>query len=75
MHLIMNALEEVTSRAHPNVSELSLLITLVSASAGFKLAKKTPDQIKEPRLAYYRAHRRSSTPAVFMGARFFSWPI
>lgn len=42
MHLIMNALEEVTSRAHPNVSEISLLITLVSASAGFKPAEKTP---------------------------------
>lgn len=41
MHLIMNALEEVTSRAHPNVSEISLLITLVSASAGFKPAEKT----------------------------------
>lgn len=38
MHLIMNALEEVTSRAHPNVSEISLLITLVSASAGFEPA-------------------------------------
>lgn len=42
MHLIMNALEEVTSRAHPNVSEISLLITLVSASAEFKPAEKTP---------------------------------
>lgn len=40
MHLIMNALEEVTSRAHPNVSEISLLITLVSASAEFKPAEK-----------------------------------
>lgn len=40
MHLIMNALEEVTSRAHPNVSEISLLITLVSASAGFEPAAK-----------------------------------
>lgn len=45
MHLIMNALEEVTSRAHPNVSEISLLITLVSASAGFKPAGKK----KKPR--------------------------
>lgn len=41
MHLIMNALEEVTSRAHPNVSEISLLITLVSASAGFEPAEKS----------------------------------
>lgn len=40
MHLIMNALEEVTSRAHPNVSEISLLITRVSASAGFKTTGK-----------------------------------
>lgn len=30
MHLIMNALEKVTSRAYPNVSEISLLITLMS---------------------------------------------
>lgn len=41
MHLIMNALEEVTSCAHPNVSEISLLITLVSASVpGLNLPKK-----------------------------------
>lgn len=47
MHLIMNALEEVTSRAHPNVSEISLLITRVSASAGLKTTGKkkiTPNQ-------------------------------
>lgn len=62
MHLIMNALEEVTSRAHPNVSEISLLITLVSASAGFEPAEKI-DQIKETQLAYYCAHHISSVPA------------
>lgn len=39
MHLIMNALEEVTSCAHPNVSEISLLITLMSVSE-FQPAKK-----------------------------------
>lgn len=33
MHLIMKALEKVTSRAHPNVSEISLLITAVSGLA------------------------------------------
>lgn len=77
MHLIMNALEEVTSRAHPNVSEISLLITLVSASAGFKPAgkKKNPDQIKEPRLAYYCARHSSSAPVVFAASRFFSWQL
>lgn len=63
MHLIMNALEEVTSRAHPNVSEISLLITLVSASAGFEPAEKI-DQIKETQLAHYCAHHSSSVPAV-----------
>lgn len=42
MHLIMNALEEVTSCVHPNVSEISLLITLVSASVpGLNLPKKS----------------------------------
>ena len=34
MHLIMNALEKVTSCAHPDVSKISLLITLVSAGGG-----------------------------------------
>lgn len=63
MHLIMNALEEVTSRAHPNVSEISLLITLVSVSAGFQPDKKSY-QIKETQLAYYCAHHSSSVPAV-----------
>lgn len=63
MHLIMNALEEVTSRAHPNVSEISLLITLVSVSAGFQPAEKTY-QIKETLSAYYCAHHSSSIPAV-----------
>ena len=62
MHLIMNALEEVTSRAHSNVSEISLLITLVSASAGFEPAEKI-HQIKETP-AYYCAHHSSSAPAV-----------
>lgn len=75
MHLIMNALEEVTSRAHPNVSEISLLITRVSASAGFKTTgkKKKSHQIKETGLAYYCAHHGSSVPAVFAGSRF--WPV
>lgn len=74
MHLIMNALEEVTSRAYPNVSEISLLITLMSASTEFKAGKKkkNPDQIKEPRLAYYCAHHGCYAPAVFAGSRFFS---
>lgn len=63
MHLIMNALEEVTSRAHPNVSEISLLITLVPASAGFEPAVKIY-QIKETQLAYYCAYYSSSVPAV-----------
>lgn len=63
MHLIMNALEEVTSRAHPNVSEISLLITPVSASARFEPAEKT-SQIKETQLAYYCAHHSTSFPAV-----------
>ena len=39
MHLIMNALEKVTSRAHPNVSKISLLITLVSVTAGSEPAR------------------------------------
>ena len=63
MHLIMNALEEVTSRAHPNVSEISLLITLVSASAWFEPAEKIY-KIKETQPAYYFAHQSSSVPAV-----------
>lgn len=63
MHLIMNALEEVTSRAHSNVSEISLLITPVSASAGFEPAEKT-HQIKETQPDYYCAHHSSSAPAV-----------
>lgn len=41
MHLIMNALEEVTSCAHPNVSEISLLITLMSVTVlSLNLPKK-----------------------------------
>lgn len=41
MHLIMNALEEVTSCVHPNVSEISLLITLMSVSVlSLNLLKK-----------------------------------
>lgn len=52
MHLIMNALEEVTSRAHPNVSEISLLITLVSASAGFEPAKKKNKTTKSRKLSW-----------------------
>lgn len=63
MHLIMNALEEVTSRAHPNVSEISLLITLVSASARFEPAEKIY-QIKETKLAHHWAHHSFSVPAV-----------
>lgn len=53
MHLIMNALEEVTSRAHPNVSEISLLITRVSASAGFKTTgKKKKNPTKSRKLGW-----------------------
>lgn len=63
MHLIMNALEEVTSRAHPNVSEISLLITLVSVSARFEPDEKF-HRIKETRWAYSCAHYSSSIPAV-----------
>lgn len=50
MHLIMNALEEVTSRAHPNVSEISLLITFVSASSRIEPAgeKKRKKKKKNP---------------------------
>lgn len=63
MHLIMNALEEVTSCAHPNVSEISLLITPVSARApGFNLPQKI-HQIKETQMANYCAHHISSVPA------------
>lgn len=64
MHLIMNALEEVTSRAHPNVSEISLLITLVSASAGFEPDEKISTKSRKLSRAYYCAHHSSSDPAV-----------
>lgn len=66
MHLIMNALEEVTSCAHPNVSEISLLITLVSVSMlSLNLPKKKKIfQIKETQKANYCAHHSSSVPAV-----------
>lgn len=73
MHLIMNALEEVTSRAHPNVSEISLLITLVSASARFEPAEKIY-QIKETKLAHYCAHHSFSVPAVSHDPRSSSAP-
>lgn len=63
MHLIMNALEEVTSRAHSNVSEISLLITHVSASAGFEPPEKS-HRITETHPAYSCAHHSSSVPAV-----------
>lgn len=63
MHLIMNALEEVTSRAHPNVSEISLLITLVSVSARFQPAEKIL-QIKETRSALSGAHHIATCPAI-----------
>lgn len=59
MHLIMNALEKVTSRAHPNVSEISLLITLVSdgsVQVG-TLLKKGPNCSRGPPLCSSTALR------------------
>lgn len=64
MHLIMNALEEVNSRAHPNVSKISLLITLVSASAEFKPAKKTPTESRN--LGWPTTVRVTSLPRLLL---------
>lgn len=74
MHLIMNALEEVTSRAHPNVSEISLLITLVSASAGFEPAEKNlPNQGNSAGLLLCSS--QLMRPCCFARSRFFSCPV
>lgn len=69
MHLIMNALEEVTSCAHPNVSEISLLITLMSVSVlNLNLLTFFFCQIEETQIPDYCAHHSSSVPAVFAQA-------
>ncbi len=56
MHLIMKALEKVTSCAHPNVSETSLLITALSGFLHLNSKKRKKEKKKHSSLFRCLSH-------------------